>query len=96
MWREIFTDLVNGFDSPVQNLGVRVLGGQDPNTLYTVIPLFNLTDPVTGESYTLFTAQSGGNRLWDGYADFWGRRNNFAPVNAFNNVDQHTVSFEVR
>lgn len=95
-WREIFTDLVDSFTSPVQNLGVRVLAGQDPNTLYALNPPFTLTHLGTGESYNFYSATSGGNRFWDAYADFWGRRNNFVPTNAFNDVDQHTISFEVR
>ncbi|MCD8482633.1 MAG: TonB-dependent receptor plug domain-containing protein [Verrucomicrobia bacterium] len=95
-WREIFNNLVAGFDRPVDNLGVRVLAGQDPNDLYSLNPPLTLVDPGTGLSYNFYSATSGGNRFWDGYADFWGRRNNFVPVNAFNDVDQHTVSFELR
>ncbi|MCC5807193.1 MAG: TonB-dependent receptor [Opitutales bacterium] len=95
-WREIFEDLVGGFTEPVQNLGVRVLAGQDPRDSYTLNPPVTFTDAGTGQPYEFYSASSQGNRFWDSYAEFWGRRNNFVPANAFNNVDQHTVSLEVR
>ncbi len=95
-WREIFQELVAGFTEPVENLGVRVLAGQDPRDSYALNPPVEFTDPGTGQPYLFYTASSEGNRFWNGYAEFWGRRNNFVPANAFNDVDQHTVSLEVR
>jgi iron complex outermembrane receptor protein len=95
-WREIFEELVAGFTDPVENLGVRVLAGQDPRDSYTLNPPVTFTDPATGQPYLFYTASNQGNRFWDGYAEFWGRRNNFVPTNAYNEVDQHTVSLELR
>jgi iron complex outermembrane receptor protein len=107
-WMGIFADLVEertGGGTPeakVQGLGLRTLAQQDPFRTYSAGPILingevlQGTDPETGLTYDLFRADPSEPRIWDGYAEHWGYTTNPVPANGFNNVDQHTVSLEVK
>lgn len=106
-WREIFAGLVEteasgSLEERVQGLGMRTLAQQDPFRSYAVEPVelngqvLEVTDPETGFSYNLLRADPSEPRFWDGYGGHWGYETNPVPMNAFNNLDQHTVSFELK
>jgi iron complex outermembrane receptor protein len=107
-WMEIFAGLVEErtgggtLADEVQGLGMRTLAQQDPFRSYIAEPVvlngqpLQVTDPVTGLPYVLFRADSSEPRIWDGYAEHWGYETNPVPANGFNDVDQHTISLEVK
>lgn len=107
-WMEIFADLVEertgggSLEDEVQGLGLRTLAQQDPFRTYIAEPVIingeplEVTDPVTGLPYVLYRADPSEPRIWDGYAEHWGYETNPVPLNGFNDVDQHTISLEIK
>jgi len=84
-WRDIWTDLVANTPSEDQP-ALRLLGNQDPYTGYTV----------SENAFGFLVTDTSIPRLWDAYADHWPRTANLAPTNAFNDVDHHTSTLEIR
>jgi iron complex outermembrane recepter protein len=84
-WRAIWEDLVATTPPEQQNF-MRLLGTQDPHTSYTYATLPS----------GFLVANTSRPRMWDGYAEHWDWKLNPVPENAFNDVDQHTYSLEIR
>lgn len=91
-WFEIFQDLVAATD-PADLDRITSLASADPWTTYAYTTrVFNTA---SGPQTRLFADESK-PRLWDGYATHWDWKINPVPQNAFNDIDFHTASLEVR